>query len=107
MRWEITAESTRRKEILELSEVALCEAIINSVCHRDYTEEGANIMVEIFDDRVEIYNPGGLQEKDFGHRSVCRNPNIAVCFFAVIISKKWAPALSAFIQHGQKLISQM
>ncbi len=81
MRWEITAESTRRKEILELPEVALREAIINSVCHRDYTEEGANVMVEIFDDRVEIYNPGGLpkglQEKDFGRRSVCRNPNIA------------------------------
>lgn len=81
MRWEITGESTRRKEILELPEIALREAIINSVCHRDYTEEGANVMVEIFDDRVEIYNPGGLprglQEKDFGHRSVCRNPNIA------------------------------
>ncbi|WP_217909506.1 DUF977 family protein [Desulfosediminicola flagellatus] len=81
MRWEITAESTRRKEILELPEVALREAIINSVCHRDYTEEGANVMVEVFDDRVEIYNPGGLpkglQEKDFGRRSVCRNPNIA------------------------------
>jgi len=39
------------------------------------------VMVEIFDDRVEIYNPGGLPqglpEKDFGRRSVCRNPNIA------------------------------
>ncbi|WP_084813409.1 Fic family protein [Desulfogranum japonicum] len=81
MRWEITEKSTRRKEILELPEVALREAIINSVCHRDYLEEGANVMVEIFDDRVEIYNPGGLpkglQEKDFGRRSVCRNPNIA------------------------------
>lgn len=81
LRWEITRESTRRKEILELPEVALREAVINAVCHRDYHEEGAHVMVEIFDDRVEIYNPGGLPkglpEKDFGRRSVCRNPNIA------------------------------
>ena len=81
LRWEITSESTRRKEILELPEVALREAMVNAVCHRDYLEQGAQVMVEIFDDRVEIYNPGGLPqglpEKDFGRRSVCRNPNIA------------------------------
>lgn len=55
--------------------------IVNAVCHRDYLEQGAQVMVEVFDDRVEIYNPGGLPkgltEKDFGHRSVCRNPRIA------------------------------
>ncbi len=81
LRWEITSKSTRRKEVLELPEVALREAMVNAVCHRDYLEEGAQVMVEVFDDRVEIYNPGGLPkglpEKDFGRRSVCRNPNIA------------------------------
>jgi ATP-dependent DNA helicase RecG len=81
LRWEITKDSARRKEILELPEVALREAVINAVCHRDYFEQGAQVMVEIFDDRVEIHNPGGLPkglpEKDFGKRSVCRNPNIA------------------------------
>ncbi len=81
LRWEITRKSTRRKELLELPEVALREAMVNAVCHRDYLEQGAQVMVEIFDDRVEIYNPGGLpkglSEKDFGRRSVCRNPNIA------------------------------
>lgn len=81
LRWEITSDSTRRKEILELPEVALREAMVNAVCHRDYNEAGAHVMVEVFDDRVEIYNPGGLPKglppKDFGRRSVCRNPNIA------------------------------
>ncbi len=79
LRYEIT--NIRRKEFLEIPEVALREAVINSVCHRDYFEKGANVMIEVFDDRVEITNPGGLpkalDKKDFGKRSIARNPVIA------------------------------
>lgn len=81
LRWEITNASTRRQEILELPEAALREAIVNALCHRDYLMEGSQVMVEIFDDRVEIYNPGGLvkglKPEEFGTRSICRNPLIA------------------------------
>ena len=49
--------------------------------HRDYFEKGANIMDEIFDDRIKITNPGGLPkgfpESDFGNISLTRNPTIA------------------------------
>ncbi len=79
LRYEIT--SARRREILEIPESALREAVVNAVCHRDYFEKGANTMIEIYDDRVEISNPGGLPKplkpKDFGKKSVTRNPIIA------------------------------
>ena len=79
VRYEFTGEP-RRHEIPELPLEALREAVINAVCHRDYFERGANVMVEIFDDRVEITNPGGLprglKPEEFGTRSVTRNPNI-------------------------------
>ncbi len=39
---------------------ALREAIINAVAHADYAQSGAPIRVSIFDDRVEIENPGLL-----------------------------------------------
>ncbi|NQT59631.1 MAG: putative DNA binding domain-containing protein, partial [Bacteroidetes bacterium] len=82
LRYEIT--SLRRKEIPEIPEVALREAVINAVCHRDYFEKGANVLVAIFDDKVEITNPGGLPKglssKDFGKKSIARNPIIASLF---------------------------
>jgi ATP-dependent DNA helicase RecG len=78
-RYEI--KTVRRKNILELPEDALREAVTNAVCHRDYFEKGARVMVEIFDDRVEITNPGGapkgITEDNFGNTSVTRNPVIA------------------------------
>lgn len=82
LRYEIT--SMRRKEILEIPEVALREAVVNAACHRDYFEKGANTMVEIFDDRVQISNPGGLPKgltpEKFGTRSISRNPIITSLF---------------------------
>jgi predicted HTH transcriptional regulator len=70
----------RRKEILEIPKDVLREAIINACAHRNYFEFGANVVVEIFDDRVDISNPGGLPKdlkpEYFGKRSVARNPLI-------------------------------
>lgn len=70
-----------RTEKLEIPEVVLREAIVNAVAHRDYLQKGATVMIEVFDDRIEISNPGGLpkglKEEDFGKRTLARNPLIA------------------------------
>ena len=68
-----------REEIWEIPLTVFKEAIINALSHRDYYEQGASIMIEMFDDRVEISNPGGLLPvvaKNFGHKSMTRNPLI-------------------------------
>ena len=76
--------SPQRIEVPQIPYEALREAVINAIIHRDYFEKGANVMVEIFDDRIEISSPGGLvrglESKDFGKKSVLRNPNIANLF---------------------------
>jgi ATP-dependent DNA helicase RecG len=40
--------------------VALREALINAIVHTDYAQRGAPIRIAIFDDRIEIENPGLL-----------------------------------------------
>jgi ATP-dependent DNA helicase RecG len=59
----------------------LHEGVVNAACHRDLFEKGARVMVEIFDDRVVITNPGGVPKgitpENFGTISITRNAIIA------------------------------
>ncbi|MCH8904881.1 MAG: hypothetical protein IIA45_13320, partial [Bacteroidetes bacterium] len=41
-------------------EDACREALTNAIAHRDYSIEGRNIEIKIFDDRMDITSPGGL-----------------------------------------------
>ena len=43
----------------ELPELAVREAIVNAVCHRDYSDNGS-VQIMLFSDRLEILNPGTL-----------------------------------------------
>lgn len=74
-------EKLQREEIPEYPMAALREALTNAVMHRDWFNEGANVFVEIYDDRIEIVSPGGLpaglNASELGSRSVRRNALIA------------------------------
>lgn len=74
-------EKLKRDEISEYPMRALREAITNAVMHRDYFEAGANVFVEVYADRIEISNPGGLPKgldaASLGTKSIRRNPIIA------------------------------
>lgn len=53
-------EGFRRRERPEYPDIAIREALLNAVAHRDYGREGSFIQVRLFTDRLEVQSPGGL-----------------------------------------------
>jgi len=81
---EYEIKELRRKELWDVPLTVLREAMLNAVIHRDYNEPGASILVDVYEDRIEISNPGSwptsLDRSRFGKFSYRRNPVIADIF---------------------------
>lgn len=74
----------KRVDIPEYPFEAIREAVINAMAHRDYLREGANIQIDIFDDRIEVTSPGellpGLDIKNLEGSHETRNEKICEIF---------------------------
>lgn len=51
-------EQALRREVKMFPEIAVRELVANALIHQDFNESGASVMIEIYDDRMEISNPG-------------------------------------------------
>lgn len=80
-----TSGKMERDEKLELPPDALREAVINALAHRSYTQPGGAVTIAVYDDRVEITNPGRFPPEINAatvmdgneHESLPRNERIA------------------------------
>jgi len=94
----INPRTGRREERYELPFLAIREAIANAVAHRDYRVP-SHIDVAIFDDRVEVWSPGGLpvgvslKQLFKKHISVLRNPTIAEILFLGGYIERWGTGI--------------
>lgn len=57
-RWKKTGSG--RIEMPDYPDQAVHEALVNALIHRDYTEIGSEVHIDIYDDRLEIYSLGGM-----------------------------------------------
>ncbi len=101
---EVTfGDQIERMERWEYPLLAIKEAVTNAVCHRDYTLN-SNVQVRIFDDRIEIWSPGGLpkglsvEDLKRTHESIPRNKLIANAFFMVKYIEQWGTGTNRMIR---------
>ncbi len=100
-------EGLRREDIPEYPQIALREGLVNAVAHTDYTLTGMNIRVAVFDDRLEIENPGtfpfGLTVDDLKVGvSRIRNPVIARVLHELELMEYWGSGYKRMRDDCQK-----
>lgn len=105
MNWRVKFGRLEREEVPEVPVRALREALVNSLCHRDYSTPKSN-EVAIFKNRIEIYNPGkfpeGFDPIDFikgEERSIPSNPLIADILYKSKDIEKWGSGLKRIFEE--------
>jgi len=83
-----------REEVWDYPLEALREALINALCHRDYTIP-SNTEIRIYDTELTIWNPGGLplgmsMERLYKpHSSILRNKGIGEVLYEMGLIEQW------------------
>ncbi|AKB32039.1 ATP-dependent DNA helicase [Methanosarcina siciliae HI350] len=87
-----------REEVWDYPLEAVREAVINAVCHRDYTIM-SHIEIRIYDDELIVWSPGGLppgltmEDLFKPHASKLRNKGIAEIFFDTKMIEQWGSGI--------------
>jgi predicted HTH transcriptional regulator len=90
--------AVRRAERWSLPPLAIREAVVNAVAHADYAQRGAPIRIAMFDDRLEVENPGllpfGLTIDDLPRGiSKLRNRVIGRVFHTLGLIEQWGSGI--------------
>ena len=98
----------QRQDIPEYPPEVVREALVNALLHADYSKHGCTIQVAIFDNRIEIINPGGLLfgldlETALSGVSRLRNKIIGRIFRELGIIEQWGSGLGRMIRLCHEL----
>ena len=98
----MTVGRVRRRDLPTVPPAALREVLVNAFVHADYAQRGAPIRVAVFDDRIEVENPGillpGLTLDDLRDGvSRVRNRVIARVFKELGLVEQWGTGVQRMI----------
>ena len=103
-----TITGLKRKDTTNIPLQAARELLVNAVVHADYSQQGAPIRVAIYDDRLEIDNPGvllsGLTLADIKQgNSKLRNRVIGRVFKELRYIEQWGSGILNAIGECKKM----
>lgn len=108
IKWRKMADGSGRVEYPEYPSAAVEEAIVNGLIHRDYLEIGSEVHIDMFDDRLEVYSPGGMVSgeliQSLDSRAVAskrRNPIIADLFQRLFLMERRGSGLGKILDAYQ------
>ena len=103
--WRAKIIDFKRVETPEVPVEAVREAIVNSLCHRDFNNPSGNELA-IYRNRIEIYNPGQFpydhSPEEFikgREKSIPRNPLIADTFYYAKDIERWGSGFKRIVDE--------
>lgn len=100
-----TFEGLYRIDSRDYPEVALREALMNCLVHRDYSYR-ASTLISVYDDRMEFVSIGGLPDGVgtddimLGF-SICRNPKLAAVFYRLKLIEAYGTGMPKIMRAYQ------
>ena len=96
-----TIEKLLRIDVRDYPEIAVREALLNLLVHRDYAFS-ASALISIYEDRMEFISIGGLMpgielEDVMAGISVCRNQDLANVFYRLHLIEAYGTGISKII----------
>lgn len=97
-----TIEKLSRIDVRDYPVIAVREALLNLIVHRDYSFS-ASALISIYDDRIELVSIGGLMpgidlEDVLAGLSVCRNQNLANVFYRLHLIEAYGTGLTKILE---------
>jgi len=106
VKWRKTPSG--REEMPDYPQIAVHEALVNAIIHRDYMIQGSEIHIDMYDDRLEIVSPGNMvdgkkvQDLDITKiASVRRNPIISDMFHRLRFMERRGSGLKKITKEYQ------
>lgn len=100
-------DENRRYDKWEYPLRAVEEVLNNALAHRDYFSTG-EIQLSIYDDRIEIWNPGELpkplkpEDLKRKHKSIPRNKLLADTLFLIRFIEEWGRGTNRIVNEMQR-----
>ena len=108
VRWKKMPD--RRIDKPDYANRAAFEAIANALMHRDWSDIGSEVHVDMFDDRLDVYSPGGMADGSLIQNldiekvpSLRRNPVVADVLHRLELAERLGTGLRRIVEETSYL----